>query len=297
MHTDRSETRTGFRAVWTSSPDAAAGTVVAAAALDTINWISQAIVPSCRTCVCTLLCYWNPTDDLCKSCLEQAQLASLFLHHQHCPQGSVYSFSSSTCYEAFISKKIWSQASRHCQNSGGHLAQPRDKRSIQEVLEAINLQATSEDFWIGAKERVETTGAGISGSAGTRISGISMNNQGSRSTGQGKPTLFWKISKDFIDNGNQKERRDHIRDHRKHREHSAQVKRNGVDSSTISTFLWTSDSSPVESGNWAEGYPVPGIVTLNVVIVSLLIVRHFWDRTTLYCRQHHTQIHLVTKLS
>ena len=119
---------------------------------------------------------------------------------------------------------------------------------------------------------METTGAGISGSAGTRISGIRMNNQGSRSTGQLDPTLFREISKDFIDNGNQKERRDHIRDHRKHREHSSKVKRNGVDNST---FLWTSDSYPVEFGNWAEGYPVPGIVTLNVPLLLFHYFRYF----------------------
>merc|ERR1712079_737210 len=94
-------------------------------------------------------------------------------HHQRCPQGSVYSSSSSTCFKAITSKKIWSQASRFCEYNGGNLAQPRDNRSITSVLEAINLQASDEVFYIGAKERVEVIGAGISGnsqgSAGKRI--------------------------------------------------------------------------------------------------------------------------------
>merc|ERR1712069_94130 len=60
-----------------------------------IDCISQATVPSCRSCVCTLLCYWSPSDDLCRSCLDQPQLASLFHHHQHCPHGWVYSEVSS----------------------------------------------------------------------------------------------------------------------------------------------------------------------------------------------------------
>ena len=44
-----------------------------------IDCIKQAVVPSCSSCVCTLLCYWSPTGDLCTSCLDQSQLASLFL--------------------------------------------------------------------------------------------------------------------------------------------------------------------------------------------------------------------------
>ena len=135
-------------------------------AVDTINCIISNLLPSCSTCVCTLLCYWSPSDDLCRSCLDKPQLSSLFLHHQRCPQGSVYSSSSSTCLKAFTSKKIWSEASRHCQYSGGHLAQPRDNRSTQAVLEAINLQASSEEFYLGAKESVEIKGAGISGNSG-----------------------------------------------------------------------------------------------------------------------------------
>merc|ERR1712155_289548 len=56
------------------------------AAVDTINCITSDLLPSCRSCVCTLMCYWSPTDDLCRSCLDQPELASLFLHHQRCPQ-------------------------------------------------------------------------------------------------------------------------------------------------------------------------------------------------------------------
>ena len=83
--------------------------------------------------------------------------------------------------------------------------------------------------------------------------------------GQEKQTLFHEIS-DFIEDGSQSEHRDHTNDHREHRD---QVKRSRIDNATL---LWTSGSSPVEAGNWAEGYPVPGInkdSECSIVIVPL----------------------------
>merc|ERR1712079_56817 len=79
-----------------------------------IDCISQNIVPSCRICVCTLLCYWAPTGDLCTSCLNQPQHASLFLHHHLCPQGWVYSETSHTCFKAFNHEKPWTYAKSFC---------------------------------------------------------------------------------------------------------------------------------------------------------------------------------------
>ena len=124
----------------------------AAAALDTINCISQAILPSCRSCVCTLLCYWSPTDDLCTSCVNQPQLASLFLHHQQCPQGWVYSATSSSCLKAFNQMKPWNFSKSFCENGGGVLAQPKSTLTIQTALEAINLLGVGGMFWLGPQE-------------------------------------------------------------------------------------------------------------------------------------------------
>ena len=62
------------------------------------------------------------------------------------------------------------------------------------MIEAINIQDSGEEFYLGAKERVEQMGAGISGNSGE----------------------------------------------------------------DTPTFLWTSDGSTVEDGNWADGYPVLG---------------------------------------
>ena len=148
MHTDGSVIRTGFRALWTSSPDPAVAT---SAAVDTINCITSDLLSSCSSCVCTLLCYWSPTDDLCTSCLDQPQLATLFLHHQQCPQGWVYSETSHTCFKAFNHEKAWTYAKSFCQNGGGLLAQPSSALKIQKVLEAINFQAVNGLFWIGGK--------------------------------------------------------------------------------------------------------------------------------------------------
>ena len=130
---------------------------------------TTSIVPSCRSCVCTLLCYWSPTGDLCRSCLDQPQLASLFLHHQHCPQGWVYSAASSSCLKTFNQEKPWSFAKIFCENGGGILAQPKTISTIQTVIEAVNLlgegglhwlggQQSGEDFlWMGDNSKVDSS--------------------------------------------------------------------------------------------------------------------------------------------
>ena len=163
MRTDEGLTRTGFKAVWTSyyDPDAAAIAAAAAAtaaAVDTINCITSDLLRSCRSCVCTLLCYWSPTDDLCKACLIHPQLASLFLHHQHCPQGWVYSAASSSCLKSYDQRKPWSRAARFCEDGGGRLAQPASTASIQTVLESINMVASADHYWLGGQ--VDRPGVG-----------------------------------------------------------------------------------------------------------------------------------------
>ena len=155
MHTERGS-RTGFKAVWTSYPDPAKCAAIeaaaaAAAAVETINCISQAVVPSCSTCVCSLLCYWSPTGDLCTSCQDEPNQATLFLHHQQCPQGWVFSSASSTCFKAFNQQKPWSFAKSFCENGGGLLAQPKTSSSIQAVLDAINLQGEGGVYWLGGQ--------------------------------------------------------------------------------------------------------------------------------------------------
>ena len=138
-------------------------------AVDTINCITSAVLPSCRSCVCTLLCYWSPSDDLCTSCQDQPQHATLFLHHQHCPQGWVFSAASSSCLKTFNQEKPWSFAKSFCENGGGALAQPKTTSTIQAVLEAVNLlgagglhwlggQQSGEDFlWVGDNSVVDTS--------------------------------------------------------------------------------------------------------------------------------------------
>ena len=129
---------------------------------------------------------------------------------------------------------------------------------MQVLLEAIALQAASEDFYIGAKERVEEMGAGISdnnqGSAGKRIGIPHIEHEESKTMWKNKPTFF---SGEFIDNGDQ---RDHISDYIDHRRnHSDQVQRSRLNVDKA-TFLWASDSSAVEAGDdtWADGHPIPG---------------------------------------
>ena len=120
-----------------------------------IDCIKQAVVPSCSSCVCTLLCYWSPTGDLCTSCLDQPQHASLFLHYQHCPQGWVYSETSSSCLKTFNQEKPWSFAKIFCENGGGILAQPKTISTIQTVLEAVVLLGAGGLHWLGGQQSGE----------------------------------------------------------------------------------------------------------------------------------------------
>ena len=124
--------------------------------VETINCIQQQQTPGCSECICTLLCYWSPEGELCKSCRVEPELATLFLHHQHCPQGWVYSSSSSKCYRAFSNSKPWKYAARYCQSGGGNLAEPKNEAGIYGVLEAINSLAASGVYWLGgAKKSLE----------------------------------------------------------------------------------------------------------------------------------------------
>ena len=118
----------------------------------TIDCIPQNLVPVCKTCVCTLICYWNPQGDICQVCLDQASFSSLFVNHNHCDQGWVYSSSSSKCYKAFTQSKIWNYAKSFCENGNGNLAQAKSNNSITSVLEAIHLQAGNGQYWMGGYE-------------------------------------------------------------------------------------------------------------------------------------------------
>ena len=132
-----------------------------------IDCIQQQQTSGCRQCICTLLCYWEAEGDVCKACLEQSDFETLFVNHQSCPQGWIFSSASGTCYKAFKESKPlhidygeddfasppWNVASRYCKLFGnGSLAQPRSNSSTYKILEALNLQAASSDYWIGGKK-------------------------------------------------------------------------------------------------------------------------------------------------
>ena len=121
--------------------------------LDTVQCIEQEVGTRPRSCICTLLCYWSPTGDLCRSCIEEPELSELFLHHNHCPQGWIYS--SSSCFKAFSQDKPWEYASRFCLDGGGYLGQPKSNRSLYASIEAMNLVASESDereYWLGSRD-------------------------------------------------------------------------------------------------------------------------------------------------
>ena len=106
----------------------------------------------CKTCVCSILCYVHAEGDLCRECLQNPSLATLFLNSDKCSQSWTWSNITSTCVKAFVTPRPWKFSSRFCAEGGGRLAQPTSNASLQTVLEAINLQSTAGEYWIGATE-------------------------------------------------------------------------------------------------------------------------------------------------
>ena len=106
----------------------------------------------CKTCVCSILCYVHAEGDLCRECLQNPSLATLFLNSDKCSQSWTWSNITSTCVKAFVTPRPWKFSSRFCAEGGGGLAQPTSNASLQTVLEAISLQSTAGEYWIGATE-------------------------------------------------------------------------------------------------------------------------------------------------
>ena len=106
----------------------------------------------CRTCICTLICYWSAESDLCKSCTTESQLTRLSINHQQCPQGWTWASETSKCYKAFPHKRSWPHADAFCKNGNGDLAQPMFNSSWFAIIESINIRTEAKgNFWIGSR--------------------------------------------------------------------------------------------------------------------------------------------------
>ena len=105
----------------------------------------------CKKCVCSILCYVNAEGGLCRECLQNSNLETYFSNYDKCDQSWTWSKQNSKCYKAFATPRPWRLASRFCQNGGARLVEPKVDSSIQLVLEAIDVQATSGKYWIGGK--------------------------------------------------------------------------------------------------------------------------------------------------
>ena len=113
----------------------------------------------CKECTCTILSYLLPKSDLTTACLQDPQLAALFVNHEHCQQGWVWAASLSKCVRAFSYLKSWAHASAFCKSGGGSLAQPKDNSSFYIMIETINLQQEAKgEFWIGGRRNEDTDG-------------------------------------------------------------------------------------------------------------------------------------------
>ena len=108
--------------------------------------------PGCRSCICTLLCYWAPASDLCRVCVEEPEMSKAFVVNDHCPQGWTWAAETSKCYKAFPDPMPWSHADAFCKSGEGNLAQPKYNSSVYAMIESINIQTDVRGkFWIGSR--------------------------------------------------------------------------------------------------------------------------------------------------
>ena len=125
--------------------------------LEVIDCIkSKQILPGCTSCICTLLCYWEPDGPQCKACLEREEVANLFVNNMDCPQGWTFSAQDAKCFKAHAKAKTWEKAKLSCSEEGSVLAEPFTFNSINKVLEALSIYGIRNQAWIGAsREELE----------------------------------------------------------------------------------------------------------------------------------------------
>ena len=123
--------------------------------LEIVQCVQQSQVSGCRSCVCSLLCYWSAGGDLCRACLDTEDLATFFVNHQHCPQGWTWSENASKCYKGFSEKKKWSHALRTCQLGRGRLAVAKTNVSISNLIEAMNIAQADGQFWVNGRKNLD----------------------------------------------------------------------------------------------------------------------------------------------
>ena len=119
--------------------------------LEIVQCVQQNLQSGCRSCVCSLLCYWSAGGDLCRACLENAELETFFVNHEHCPQGWTWSEDAAKCFKGFSDKKSWSFARQTCKDGGGRLAEAKTNVSISNMIEAMNLALSDGTFWVNSK--------------------------------------------------------------------------------------------------------------------------------------------------
>ena len=105
------------------------------------------------------------------------------------------------CLKAFTVSKIWSYASRFCHSGGGLLVEPQSHMSIHNVIEAMNLQAANEEYWIGGKEKVDVNGAGISIFQGLKKVGLGKEHNPDKRRG-GETVFLWASDDSVIETDN-----------------------------------------------------------------------------------------------
>ena len=118
----------------------------------TIQCIKAMQSPSCQRCTCTVLCYESPDSEHCRSCLQEEELATLFLNHELCQQGWVWSAVTAKCIKAYDLPRSWMEAETSCKNEGALLAEHQSDSSVVAALEAINLAGPGE-YWVGGKRK------------------------------------------------------------------------------------------------------------------------------------------------
>ena len=122
--------------------------------MEVVECVKRNQFDGCKSCVCTMICFFEPGGAECRACLEEDKAADLFLDHSKCEQGWILSKEDNTCIKPFKEERTWAEANISCSDEGSILAEPTSRTSLYTVIEALNIHGTGgeAESWIGGKK-------------------------------------------------------------------------------------------------------------------------------------------------
>ena len=120
--------------------------------MEVVECVKRNQFDGCKSCVCTMICFFEPGGAECRACLEEDKAADLFLDHDKCEQGWVLSKEDNTCFKPFKEERTWAEANISCSEESSILAEPTSPTSLYTVIEALNVHGIVGESWIGGKK-------------------------------------------------------------------------------------------------------------------------------------------------